>query len=613
MLRLFLLSCLILLQTLSFCQDFDAEVVNYSSSIKYTNGKLLTTENYEVKINNRNGEKFTHISIPYSQLVKTGNIKAYITDASGTVVKKVKNKDIVERSAISSYSFYEDDYVKEFSLRHNTYPYTIHYSYQVQENQYIYFAYWSPVVYKNIPTRNASLTLDIPSNVKIKSSVKLINDSSKTLTDDRVIYRWAADYTDPIKKENFAPPRSDFFPTVKVIPETFFYEKEGNSSNWKTLGRWASDINEGLNDLPESEKELILNLTKDCSNTKEKIRILYHYLQDQTRYINVSIETGGLKPYPASYVAQNKYGDCKALSNYFKAALEVIGVKSYYTKIRAGASIETMDTSFIAPQSNHIILYVPDKKNDIWLDCTSDAAFGYLGTSTQNRYSFIIDGDNSYLKKTPALTANEVLETRTINVNYDSQNTETDFKEIFKGEMYEAVEQLNRLYSQEDKLDITRNYFLNDGHELTDYKINEFDRDSTKIEFIRKTSSSNIYKLYGNDIIIKNIPFKISSLKKIKDRTLPIQIDYPHYKIDTITYEMPEDYQAAFEIPKFNTETDYGFYQYTAYEENGHIIVVKKLLIHAGNYPLSEYADFYDFIQEVKSMEQKTNISLTKK
>ncbi len=613
MLKFFLLSFFILLQTPTFCQDFDAEVINYTTNIKLANGKLITTENYEVKINNRSGEKYTHISIPSSQLLKTGNIEAFITDASGTVVKKLKNKDIIEKSAISSYSFYEDDYVKEFSLKHNTYPYTIHYSYQFQENQFIYLAYWTPVVYKDIPTRKANLTVDIPLSIKIKSSAKLINDSLITTTDERVIFKWTADYSDLINEENFSPPLSEFFPTVKIVPETFFYEKEGNTTNWKTLGKWTSEINEGLNNLPENEKRTILFLTKNCTNTKEKIRILYHYLQDQTRYINVSIETGGFKPYPASYVAQNKYGDCKALSNYFKTVLEVIGVKSYYTIIWAGSSIKEVDTSFVAPQFNHIILYIPDKENDIWLDCTSDAAFDYLGTFTQNRYALIIDSNNSYLKKTPALKANDVLETRTIKVKYTPQITETNFQEILKGEMYETVEQLNRLYSEEDKRKITRKYFLNDGHELTNYKINIFDRDSTKIEFIQKTSSSNIYMQYGNDIIIKNIPFQISSLKKPKDRILPIQIDYPIYKIDTINYEMPDGYLALFDTPKYEITAKFGSYQYFVKEENGNIKVVKKLLIHSGHYPLSEYNDFYNFIKDANNMEQKINISLKKK
>ena len=118
-------------------EEHDAEVVNFNTSISIKNRKLTRSLLYEIKINNRSGEEFTNISIPYSKLSQVSNIEAYIKDASGNIVKKISNKDIKVRSAISDISLYEDDFVKEFTLKHNSYPYYIVYSYQEKQDEFL--------------------------------------------------------------------------------------------------------------------------------------------------------------------------------------------------------------------------------------------------------------------------------------------------------------------------------------------------------------------------------------------------------------------------------------------------------------------------------------------
>ena len=98
-------------------------------------------------------------------------------------------------------------------------------------------------------------------------------------------------------------------PSVTIIPVEYNYAISGSFKDWISYGNWQFDLLQGLNELPDIEKSKILTLIKDIKDEKEKMKILYHYLQDETRYINITIETGGLKPYSATYVSTNKYGD----------------------------------------------------------------------------------------------------------------------------------------------------------------------------------------------------------------------------------------------------------------------------------------------------------------
>jgi len=610
MIRLNLILSLLSIFITSFSQDYDAELITHKTSITINNANLTKEISYEIKINNRAGEKYTRISIPYSELITVSNIEAFIKDASGRVVKRLTKSEIITKSSISDFSFYEDNFEKEFILKHNVYPYTVFYSYQIQQKEFFYIDYWIPVIDERVPTLSANLKVSAPISYGISYHGKHIKDTGADTIENRIIYQWTTSYTDIIKPEVYSPAVSDLLPSLAIVPLKFRFEEEGSFENWISYGIWQSKLLQGLNELPDIEKGKILTVVQNITDEKEKIRLLYHYLQDETRYINVKIETGGLKPFPAIYVAQNKYGDCKALTNYFKALLDFIKIPSYYTLIKAGSPINEIDKDFPSQQFNHVILYVPGKDEEIWLDCTSDKAFNYLGSFTQNRDAFVIDYNNSKFLKTPSLKPNDVLATRKIEIKYNYNEAIVNFRNTYRGSSYENIFHLENDFNESEKALIIRNHILSEGFQLVDYQISNTNRDSVKIELSYEATSQNIYSNYGNEILVKNIPFSMPDFEKSQDRKLPVQIDYPIYGIDTVIYQIPTDYKIHKSQDSYNVTNKYGEYKFNIYESEGHIMVIKSLLIFSGLYAISEYEEFYDFYKKVSEIENKTNISL---
>lgn len=612
LLRNLLLLVFTILQLATLAQVSDAELLLQETSVEIGNNRLTKNYYYEIRINNRAGEKYTKISIPYSKLIKAGNLEAFIKDSNGSIVKRLKKSEIVEKSLIAEFSFYEDYFVKEFTLKHNSYPYSIVYSYQIQLQEFLYIDDWVPIIDEKVPTLNARLKVLAPLNYNMTYVNRFVKEPEIDTVNGNVLYQWQASYTDLIKPEVWAPAINDLFPNVAITPEIFNFEEQGSLKDWISYGNWEYNLLKGLNEIPDAEKSKITSLIKDIHDEKEKIKTLFHYLQDETRYVNITIGTGGLKPYPAAYVAQNKYGDCKALTNYFKAVLEYVGIKSYYTNVHAGNPVKTINRNFPSQQFNHVILFVPLKEEDLWLDCTSDGPFDYLGTFTQNRDVLVIDHNKSYFDRTPALQPADVLEIRRIEIEYGSREAKVNFRGTYKGNLFETLQQVDKDFSSAEKSRIVRNFLVEDGLQLNDYQITKRNRDSLNIELAYQAVSQQIYKHYGNDILAGNIAFPLLNPGKPKDRKLPVQIDYPVYKIDTLIYQIPTGYKFSQNFKNTEVSGKYGNYSFNVFEENGKLVVVKSLLVFAGNYPVSEYEDFYRFYDQITATENKTHFSFYK-
>jgi len=590
----------------------EAELIYQQTIIEISNDKITESHFYEIRINKRDGDKYAEISIGFKKRNKVYDIEAAVFDKNGKEIRRLRKSDIIERSALSDISFHSDLFVKEFSLRHNEYPYTLKYSYKSQSDQFLVIADWVPILDIGIPTAKAGLYLTTPANYKLSYCFNNINKCKVDSTSDQKSYAWEASFSGDYKTEIFSPPMSYFIPEVRVVPEHFYYEEEGFNRNWVDVGNWDQKLIKGLSDLPENEKEKLRQKVKDCTDTVDKIRTLFHYLQDETRYVNVSIKTGGHKPYPASYVAKNKYGDCKALANYFIACLQEVNVKAYYSLIYADDIIEDMRTDFPSQHFNHVILFVPLLTDTLWLDCTSDMAFGYLGTFTQKRYSLVTEPGASKLYMTPALTFNDVLEKRAITANLTADGiVNTDVSCMYRGSKYEMLFYLQSNYKNAEKQEYLNRYLVDTGFELDTFNLHLPDRDSAFINFEYHATSGHQIKIYGNESLLKMAELEVPRLELPISRKLPLQINYPVYRADTLVYEVADNYKIQSIPENLYVNTKFGEYKTEFRIENKKVHVYKTLKIFAGSYIKEEYNQFYRFINQIRETEDSNYIILT--
>jgi hypothetical protein len=583
---------------------FDAELISYQTNITLQRGRLITHRIYEMQINNRAGEDHSSIVIPFSPLRRISNIEAYIKDANGQLIKKLRQNEIKERSAYSSGSFYVDEKEKFFTLKHSTYPYTLVYSYQIAEKEFFSINSWFPILNLNIPTRNAVLNIDLPANYLISYKEQFVDSFSKVNLASRVQYQWQASYNGKMKQENHAPFISGFLPAVFVVPLDFVYHARGSFKSWVDFGNWQSKLLKEASDLPTYEKARLGKIIDGIEGDKEKVEALYRILQRETRYLSVNIETGGLKPYPASYVARNKFGDCKALTNYFKAVLDHVGIPAYYTLVYANEKIRPIDKTFPSQQFNHVILCVPIQNDTLWLDCTSKGPFNYPGTFNQDRDALLIDFNRSQFVKVPAMAATDVLEERTARFTPLNQSqARIDCRVTYRGYHFERLHQMKNLPVNRRE-QILRMDFSLPGAEQSIINMGEPDMNSAKVELEHKNISSRVFSSYGKDIYIRLLPFPLPSLANYENRALPMQINFPVANNDILEYVIPDGYE-IFLPQNREIRTDFGTYS-AFFEKRGPVMVVRKeLRINPGIYQGEQYMELYKFLENIKLFESK--------
>jgi hypothetical protein len=605
------------LHTKSQTLSFDNQVNSFTTHCRIENNKLVVEHTYEFQVNNKKGDWITEILIPYSTKEPVKNIEAWISDKHGNVFRNLKKRDIVEKNMIEDGTLYQDNFFKTFSLRHNVYPYTIHYSYQQVFNEFVIIDYWTPTLFRKTPTLDANLIVEVPVDYGLHILQNAINEPSLDTVDDKLIYKWAGSSLISFEAETMSPPRSELISKVYIVPEQFNYGTTGNFSSWKTYGNWQCELNKGTDDLPEIEKIKVKNLTNGIEDPIEKARILYHYLQDNTRYINVAIDIGGLKPYPASYVAEKKYGDCKALSNYLKTLLDEAGISSYYTKVYAEINPRRIDTSFIGPQFNHIILFIPNGNDTIWLETTNRySPFGYLGTYTQNRNAFAIIENESQLVRTPSLTFEDVAEKRIVHVELEEGNAVLmKFEEILRGKEFERLNSLYHEYSEYEQKRIIPKYFIPlKSFELKDWQINQKSRDEPEITLDFTVKVENFIKQYDESQLLNILPTRLPDLEKPENRKYPVRVNYPLNKKDSLVYQIDTSGYRKIIIPKDDTISSlFGRYIINAELLTNQVVVHKSFQLYRGDYGLDKYAVLYDFIKAIRKKERKLAIVLKNK
>ncbi len=362
--------------------------------------------------------------------------------------------------------------------------YTVEYEYIIEHKGSLFYPIWTPYFDfdYNIGVEKSQFTIVCPNDMDFRKKEVLIKypvevDKNEVSTS----YSWQIDNLRPLDYEVFSPPKREIIPHIQFAPNSFEMDGyKGNMETWESFGNWLNLLNSERTELSEETEIKINELKSQTKDTVEMVKIIYEYMQSKTRYVSIQIGIGGWQPFEAEFVDEKGYGDCKALSNYTKALLEVAGIKSHYTIVGSGSSPYEADPNFCANTFNHAILCVPVKNDTIWLECTSQKApFGYLGEFTDDRNVLIVTDKGGKLVRIKKYEQNDNIQTRIANVQIlDDGNAKAIIRTDYKGLKYDEI--IRAFYYSPDE----QKQWIYSKTEISDFKLNNFSFTEDRKNFI---------------------------------------------------------------------------------------------------------------------------------
>jgi len=580
-------------------------------------GKAKEYRKYVMTVLNENGNKYAQLTEEYDKFHSIESIEGTLYDASGKKIRSLKRSDIQDYSGTGS-NLMADDRIKYHSFYYKVYPYTVEYEVEIKYSFTLFYPRWLPQQDEYFSVQQSKMTIVCPADQKFRyktfhypAEPLVQKDKSSTL------YTWQVDNLPAIEEEFAAPRWSEITPAVITGPEEFEVEGfRGNMKTWQEFGKFIYTLNHGRDILPDAVKQKVHALVDGVTDTREKIRILYEYMQQNTHYISVQLGIGGWQTFDAKYVAEKKYGDCKALSNYMYSLLKEAGIRACYVLAKAGNNDHYFIPDFPSSQFNHAIVCVPLQKDTCWLECTSQSLpAGYLSGFTSDRYVLAIDEDGGKLVRTPKYRITDNVELRKIDAAIDGEgNLSAKINTRYRAQQQDQLEMEIAAFSKDKLMDR-----LKSALDLPTYDVRNFNFKAEKgiipaISEDLDLVAPGYAQVTGKRLFINpNIMTRSQTKLKYNDeRKMDLEFYYEYNDVDTVEIKIPEGYQTESVPQDWNVSSQFGKYKASVKVLPDRIIYYRNNERYSGRFPAAEFPALVKFYEQLYKADH-TRIVLVKK
>lgn len=585
----------------------DANIIIREENIRFTI-KDINSAKYEVNrivtVLNEQGKDYLYFYFQADKFHSLDEAEIKVYDASGVKKNTYSKKEMTSQN-------YGDGLVPEgkvtyLNIQAPSYPVTVEFNFSVKFKGILGFPGYK-IQSSWYSVQHSAFDVEVPASLGLR--YKLVNTNNQpqiTHEGSKDIFHWESRNLPVLRLEKHSGTPEDNLPQVLLAPNKFQLDDyEGDMTSWKNFGNWINELYAKTTGLPEEKKTFYRTIVKDAATDKEKAEILYSYMQNNMRYVSIQLGIGGFRPFPASFVDDKKYGDCKALSNYLKSALDAVGVKSSIVIIQGGTTPRNVLEDFPANYFNHAILCIPQPKDTIWLECTSTTLpFAELGPFTENRKAMMVTDNGGVLVNTPMSNykANTESVNTVIEVNEDG-GAKVNTRCALKGDGRDNL----LMYFHDLKNDEKKKYFINQKEW----------KQPDVFEITASPNKNNPYVVSGKMEYEKIFSFNAGSKLFFEPRLYPVfdedipenssrMRDYhftcPYQVFDTTVYKFPAGFTLE-NLPK-NKSVTKPFAQYTStytWDANTRILTsitllqLKERVIKAAEY--SKLLEFKNIVQ----------------
>lgn len=530
---------------------------------------------------------------------KLTRFKGQVTDATGRVLRKFKESEL-RRTEYSQYLAI-DDYKMYLEYTPPVYPVTITYEWAMESHDnLIELPRFCPQTDYDVSVKKAVYQLTAPQDMAVRYTLLNISKAVTTSNNGRTL-TLELDNLPALKHEPFSRPLRERLPMAFFAPTDFiYYGTKGSLNSWADYGKWEYSLINGRETLPDDIRKEIHQMTDGLNSDREKVAVLYQYLEKTTRYVAVLLGIGGQQPAPAASVCKSGYGDCKGLSNYMRAMLKEIGIPSNYTTISTSNSRLLPNFASVG-QMNHVILQVPLKGDTLWLECTNpQLPMGYVHEGIAGHDAIEVSETGGRLVTLPVYADTTNLLRSTISILLDSTGTaHVNLSQKSGNWQYENRRPLLRM-DEKDRQKVLQRMMRVPQAEIGKIDIHET---GASIILDAEVNSRKYATVTGQRLFVPICPVH-------RDYTVPsanpnrqedIWIESGYLDEDDITIVLPNGYEIEAMPKSLQVEKPFGSFSLTLLPDNGKVRVHNRLILKSGSYDKAQIHDLIELFKTVNS------------
>ncbi len=604
----------------------DKTLLDNANSVVRLDKKIISIPNRQtievtttriVTVINKNGNKIVNAFKNYDNHTRIKSIEAVVYDKSGKEIKEFSKRDFKDVAAVDGISLFTDSRVKYLDYTPTNYPYTVVFkSATVSKNTAFLPSFYANSGYLS-STEKGYIEINYKADLGLRSKLLGPKDVIETSEEEgKFIYQ--VENVLPIKAEPYSPGFQKIVAKALFSLDYFHLSGvDGEATSWGEFGKWMdTNLLAGTREIPEKTKSDIRKLVDGIEKDSEKVRLIYEYMQERTRYISVQVGIGGWKPMMASDVDELGYGDCKALSNYTKSLLEVAEIPSYYTILYGDQDKRDIQKDFPSLQGNHAILGVPIEDDYIWLECTNqNVPYGFIADFTDDRDVLVItpEGGKIVHTKIYAEQDNSQFIEGEFTINEEG-DINANVSMISKGTQYDDRYEVQR-YTEDDKKTHYYNFwkYIN-NMSLDNIKITE---DKEKAEIVEQiTFNADKYASFAGEemLVTLNIFNRFRNQpSKNKNRLHDVEIDRGFKDVDKVTIHIPDGMSVQSVPEDYSISGDFGSYSYSVEQvSDKELLYNRSFTFEEGSYSSEQFEAFRKFLKNVVRQDNQKIVLLKK-
>lgn len=438
-------------------------------------------------------------SVSFSSFYNLLELDAASYTPKGSKYKKNTVREFKVNSSGSSSVFYDDSKEKVFYFTNLAKGAKTKMDYVLDVKQpNLLSSAWLQSFY---PSEKIQISISFPKEVEIGYKIFNLKEGDYTFDEktkgDITTYTWTRVDVEEMEYESDGVNPQYYMPQVhpyiksSLTKEGTVQQHVGSIDN---LHAWYRELIDGYNeDTEETTDELhhiVDSLTQDIDNEKDKVKVIFNWVQRNIKYIAFEYELSGFIPRPAAKVCKRRFGDCKDMASIITEMLDAAGIKSYLTWIGTRSIPFTYEEVSTPSVDNHMIAtYFDADGTPYFLDATDRyIPFGDVADHIQGKEALVSMSNDTY--KVLAVPVSP----SSFSTKYDSCVLKIDGNKII-GTGFQKLTGYYRNYAT---------YYLTSAD------------DNQKKEYFQSTLEKG-----SNKFILEN-----HTLKYLKDFERPIEVSY---------------------------------------------------------------------------------------